>query len=206
MLEEGDYRGVVRLACSRATIAEQSASTVEAMKLKHPPRYPNFIIEDQPNLTPLGFAVDIELIRRVIVSFPSSSSGGTNGLLPQHLKDLIRPAAEDGAVSVLNVLTSLITLILGGRTPAAVRSLLFGAKLTAFTKESSGIRPIAVRSAIRRLASKCAFLRALNTIPDILAPHQLGFWNPRWSRSSSPCHEDLFAQPTLQQSPHLGRL
>ena len=30
-LEEGDYKG--------ATIAEQSSSTVEAMKLKHPPRY-----------------------------------------------------------------------------------------------------------------------------------------------------------------------
>ena len=39
------------VACSKATTAEQSASTVEAMKLKHPPRYPNSIIEDQPHST-----------------------------------------------------------------------------------------------------------------------------------------------------------
>ena len=174
-LEEGDYRGAVRLACSRDTIAEQSPSTIEAMKLKHPPRNLNSIIEDQPHPAPLGFTVNEELIRRAIMLFPSGSSGGTDGLLPQHLKDLIGPAAEDGAVSVLNALTALITLILEGRTPVAVRSLLFGAKLTALTKENGGLRPIAVGSTIRRLASKCACLHALNTIPDILAPHQLGF-------------------------------
>ena len=46
------------------------------------------------------------------MSFPSGSSRGTDGLLPQHLKDLIGPAAEVGAVSVFNVLTALITFIL----------------------------------------------------------------------------------------------
>ena len=36
-LEEGDYRGAVRLACSRDTIAEHSLSNIETMRLKHPP-------------------------------------------------------------------------------------------------------------------------------------------------------------------------
>ena len=36
-LEEGDYRGAVRLACSRDTPAEHSLSNVETMRLKHPP-------------------------------------------------------------------------------------------------------------------------------------------------------------------------
>ena len=98
-LEEGDYRGAVRLACSRATITEQSPSTIEAMNLKHPPQYSNSIIEDQPHPAPLGFTVNEELIRRAIMLFPSGSSEGTDGLLPQHLKDLIGPAAENGAVS-----------------------------------------------------------------------------------------------------------
>ena len=44
----------------------------------------------------------------------------------------------------MSALTALITLILEGRTPAAVCSLLFGAKLTALMKENGGIRPIAV--------------------------------------------------------------
>ena len=112
------------------------------------------------------------------MSFPNGSSGGMDGLLPQHLKDLIGQAAEEGAVSVLNALTALTALILEGRTPAPIRPLLFGAKLTALTKERGGIRPIAVGGAIRRLMSKCACLHALTTIPDLLAPHQLGFGVP----------------------------
>ena len=142
-LEEGDYKGAVKLACSSATIAEQSSSTEEAMKLKHPPRYHTPINGNQPHPTLLGFTIDLDLIRRAIMSFPSSSSGRTDGLLTQHLKDLIRPAAEDGAESVLNALTALITPILECRTPTAVCSLLFSAKLTALTKENGGICPVA---------------------------------------------------------------
>ena len=112
------------------------------------------------------------------MSFPSSSIGGTDGLLPQHLKELIGPAAEDGAVSVLNVSTALITLILEGRTSAAACSLLLGAKLTALMKKNGGIRPISVRCTITRLASECACLHAINTIPGILTPYQLGFGIP----------------------------
>ena len=35
-LEEGDYREVVRLACSEDMIAEQNRETLEAFKEKHP--------------------------------------------------------------------------------------------------------------------------------------------------------------------------
>ena len=52
---------------------------------------------------------------------------------------------------------------------------LFGAKLTALTKRCGGVRPIAVGCTLSRLASKCACFHALNTLPQILAPHQLGF-------------------------------
>lgn len=32
-------------------------------------------------------------------------------------------------------------------------------------------------------------------------PLPVGIWNSWWGGSSSPCHEDVLAQPTLQQSP-----
>ena len=35
-----------------------------------------------------GLTIDVDLIRRAIMSFPSSSNRGTDGLLPQHLKGL----------------------------------------------------------------------------------------------------------------------
>ena len=41
-LEEGDYKGEVRLVCRSATIAEQYTSTIEAMKLTPPPMISEF--------------------------------------------------------------------------------------------------------------------------------------------------------------------
>ena len=108
-------------------------------------------------------------------SFPKGSGGGLDGLLPQHLKDLLGPTAGDGGGSLLRSLVGLSTLILEGRIPLPIRPLFFGANLTALTKKSGGIRPIAVGCTLRRLASKCVCQHALKSIPEKLAPHQLGF-------------------------------
>ena len=78
-------------------------------------------------------------------------------------------------MSLLSSLVDLLTLILEGKTPQAIRPLLFGANLTALTKKSGGIRPIAVGFTVRRLASKCACLYAMESIPHLLSPYQLGF-------------------------------
>ena len=40
-LEEGDFRGAIRLACSEDTIAESNDTTFAALQLKHPPPHPS---------------------------------------------------------------------------------------------------------------------------------------------------------------------
>ena len=40
-LEEGDFRGAVRLACSEDTIAASNDATFAALQLKHPPPLPD---------------------------------------------------------------------------------------------------------------------------------------------------------------------
>jgi hypothetical protein len=97
------------------------------------------------------------------------------GPLPQHFKDFTGPSAGEGGVLLLKALVGIITLILEGRTPKSIYPLLFGATLIPLRKKSGGIRPIAIGCTIRRLASKCAVLHALNSVPHLLAPHQLGF-------------------------------
>ena len=174
-LEEGDYRGAVRLACSEDAIAEPSSETLQALKAKHPLPPPDSDIPSLEHTSPLAFTVDTQVIMKVISSFPKGSSGGFDGLLPQHLKDLTSPSAGDGGASLLTALVGLTTLILEGRTPTSICPLFFGANLTALTKKSGGIRPIAVGCTLRRLASKCASLHALESIPQMLAPRQLGF-------------------------------
>ena len=48
-------------------------------------------------------------------------------------------------------------------------------KFTALTKKGGGVCPITVGCTLRRLASKCACLHSIDTIPQLLAPYQLGF-------------------------------
>ena len=190
-LAEGDDKGAVRLACSRDTIAEHSTSNVEAIKMKHPSRQLILpLIEAQLHPTSLSFTIDANAVRRAIMSFPNGSSGGADGLLLQHLKVIIGPAAEDGALSVLNALTALITMILEGKTPAPIQPLFFGAKLTALKKESGRIRPIAVGGTISRLVSKCACLHALTQGPPSTPP--IGIQSFGVCRGSCACNEDLF--------------
>ena len=173
--EEGNYKGAVRLVSSEDGFAEHSTVTLEALKAKHPsPSSDSFIPALDP-ATPLPLTVDIATILKVISSFPNGSGGGSDGLLPQHLKDLTSPSAGDGGASLLSALVSLVTLVLEGKTPPSIRPFFFEARLTALTKKSGGVRPIAVGCTLRRLISKCACLHALASIPDVLAPHQLGF-------------------------------
>ena len=80
--------------------------------------------------------------------------------------------------SLLSSLVGLLSLILEGRTPQAIRPIIFGANLIALTKKDGGIRPIAIGCTLRRLASKCACIHAMESIPQFLSPYQLGFGVP----------------------------
>src|SRR6478609_10311348 len=94
------------------------------------------------------------MVKQAIMKFPSGSAGGPDGLRPQHLKDLLSSAGNEGPF--LQAITDFINMLLEGRTPGRVRSIIFGASLLALTKRCGGVRPIAVGYVWRRLASKVA--------------------------------------------------
>ena len=48
-LEEGDFKGVVRLTCSEDTIASDSEATIAALRSKHPDPHPESIFPEAPN-------------------------------------------------------------------------------------------------------------------------------------------------------------
>ena len=67
--------------------------------------------------------------------FPSSSSGGPDGLLPQHLKDILNLPSGLSA----SFLVALSSHVLFGKTPDLVRHVFFSARLVALSKEAGGV-------------------------------------------------------------------
>lgn len=76
-LEEGDFRGAIRLASTEDTIAEENDATVAARRLKHPAAHPHSSLKMQalPGSADT-LAVTKDAVTCTIHSFPKGSSGG----------------------------------------------------------------------------------------------------------------------------------
>ena len=138
-LEEGDFRGAVRLACSEDSIAASSDATFAALQFKHPPPHPDSFIPPLPQ-DPVAptLSVSIDEVAKAIRSLPNGSAGGPDGLRPQHLKDLTDPSSEGGGHALLSALASFLSLVLSGGTPLSIRPYFFGANLFALEKKEGG--------------------------------------------------------------------
>ena len=89
-LEEGDFRGAVRLVCSEDSVAEHNDATIAALLAKHPSSHPDTEFPAPPQENGLQPLVVTERdVAQAIRSFPKGLAGGLDRLQPQHLKDLI---------------------------------------------------------------------------------------------------------------------
>jgi len=119
--------------------------------------------------------VTVAEILKAVRSFPNGSAGGIDGLRPQHLKDLTCAAAGEVTARLLERLTAVVNLMLGGNVPLEVCEILYGACLTALRKKDGGTRPIAVGNTIRRLACKVVGTRVVERMAALFRPAQLGY-------------------------------
>ncbi len=174
-IEQGDFRGAVRIASSDDRLAPHSSETLSALQDKHPPPHRDTTIPPSPNPGPSCPRVDPSSIARAIRSFPNGSAGSPDRLRPQHLKDLLLHAAGDADSQFLISPASFCTLVLEGRVPAEIRPFFFGASLVALEKKSGGIRPIAVGCTLRRLVANIAGQMVVEDMANLLSPRQLGY-------------------------------
>ena len=173
-LEEGDFKGAVRVACSEDSMADRSDATFAALKEKHPSPHLNSSIPPAPDMSVPLLSVSAEDVAQAIRSFPNGSAGGPDDLRPQHLKDMTTSSIAE-APALLSALASFSNLVLEGKTHPTIRPFLFGATLVALDKKGGGVRPIAVGCTLRRLVAKIAGNKVMEEATDLLAPRQLGY-------------------------------
>ncbi|ESO12552.1 hypothetical protein HELRODRAFT_159111 [Helobdella robusta] len=114
-IEQGSLSAAVRLACSPAGLAESSPETLAKLKAIHPSAPLNR--RAFPAQEPSNGRVSPAQVLTALKSFNNGSSGGLDGLRPQHIKDLLSgPTPTD---ELLNNLTRFVNLLLSGVCPPA---------------------------------------------------------------------------------------
>ncbi|KAK2402696.1 hypothetical protein QL285_052193 [Trifolium repens] len=133
-----------------------------------PPSAPTILFSEAP------LVVDVDTVFRCIKSFPKVTSCGRDGLRAQHLLDAM--CGEGSAVErdLLDVITPVVNLWLGGRCPKSLSKFVASAPLTPLLKPDGGIRPIAVGTIWRRLVSKVAMKGVSKDIAKYLNDFQFG--------------------------------
>jgi len=152
-LEDGNLRAAIRLLNSDDTPAAPSEENLRILQDKHPLASGTCVDLLAAAPTSCLVATDSE-VRQAVLSFPAGSSGGPDGLRPQHLKELV--LCRESGSDFLGDLTAFVNMVLAGSCPKEIAPYFFGGRLLALSKKSGGLRPIAIGLTLRRLVSKCA--------------------------------------------------
>ena len=172
-IEEGDIKGGMRLLTSNNRLAAETEEVLNSLVEKHPQQSQphNRIAESIVTHFHAGSSDTLQVLK----TFPKGSSGGIDGLTPQHLLDMFVNVLECSQKSKnLETLTSFINFIFSTQLPSTVNSLFFSARLIALAKPDGGIRPIAVGHTLRRLCSKILNKWATVTLKNDFHQTQFG--------------------------------
>jgi len=120
--------------------------------------------------------VDESEVRKAIISFPSGSAGGPDGVRPRHIRDMM--LCQESGADFLSALTDFVKLVIAGHCPTDISPVFFGGRLLALNRKTGGIRPIAICRTLRRLASKCANSFGIKKLSSYFYLHQLGIGTP----------------------------
>ena len=204
-LEDGNYRGALRLACGSDIKAEHSHATLQSLKKKHFTSHPDRSFIPVPNANMFSVFISAEAVRRTVISFLNGSAGGPDGLSPHHLEDHTGPSANEGGEIFLNAITSLVTLILKGKTPNQICPCFWG-HLGSTHKKDFGC--LATRHWMQFVEAGCNVCQC--TCPErsskFASPKPTGFWDHSGSGGSSPCYLSVPAQSPVRPSHREGGL
>jgi len=87
-IEDGNIRAALRILNSDDQPADVNQDTLTKLESKHPAAPTDRAAAPDPNAYPACYATDDDVLK-AIRSFPAGSSGGPDGIRPQHLLDLV---------------------------------------------------------------------------------------------------------------------
>jgi hypothetical protein len=174
-VEDGNIKAAIRLLCSEEKPAVDTAATFLKLLERHPAPSVGRCPAEDP-LSTSALQVSEAMVLQAIRSFPAGSSGGPDGIRPQHILDLV--SCQESGSGLLTAITAFVNGLLDGKCNPEVLPVFFGGRLIALEKKSGGIRPIAVGYTWRRIAAKCANAHAIEMLKDYLQPSQLGVGVP----------------------------
>ena len=166
---DGQYRKAVQSLTSNG-VAFPSGKAYLEMVAKHP----QVALPSRDHPPPQSIKIQDLLVVKALKSFPAGTSPGPSGLRAAHLKEALSCPSPRVSTQFLSSLTLFISNLAAGQAPASVVPHLCGASLTALTKPSGGLRPIAVGEVLRRLTSKCLSFSLSAEAAQVLSPLQLG--------------------------------
>ncbi|XP_063530411.1 uncharacterized protein LOC134750921 [Cydia strobilella] len=155
-ISDGDLKGAARLLFTNDVLSPDTPDTLSALRSKHPPAPSVPHLFAPPTSDRACLQIEDKDVIDAIFSFKNGSAAGLDGISPQHLKDLISHSVGDAGVQLISSLTKLVNFMFSGKINTEILPILYGANLIALTKKDGGVRPIAVGSTLRRLASKIA--------------------------------------------------
>jgi hypothetical protein len=149
-IEDGNIKAAVRIISSEEKPAPDTDATFIKLRDKHPIASTSGDPVPAPS-TLRALQVTEDDVQRAVRSFPAGSSGGPDGIRPQHVVDLIN--SREAGPELLSAITAFTNMLLDGECHQAVTPILFGGNLIALEKKSGGVRPIAIGYTWRRIAS-----------------------------------------------------
>ena len=126
----GDIRVAVRIISSNDNLLENTPEILKKLELKHPKINKNSNLPPPPSEEQIAKSLQAEDVKRGIKGFKNGSSGGLDGLLLQHLKDLTAESQGQSGVDLLEAIAKFfIEIVLQGDIPAEVQPSFYGALL-----------------------------------------------------------------------------
>ena len=171
-IESGNLKAAIRLLCSDETVAPFNLETTAHLRAKHPASTLGMEPLPWSRWLPVSHSYTQGSYGNDQIIPVGLCWGGNDGLLPQHLVDLLN--CKESGLDLVSRLTDSVNLMLEGKCPDRIRRILFGGKLIALRKKDRGIRSIAIGCYWRRLTSKVANNRSMIALAEYFVPLQVG--------------------------------